>query len=62
VRQGYLKASNSDVLDVFGGAVALSAAGATLAVTAPEEDSLATGVGGDQLDDSRGYCGALYLY
>jgi trimeric autotransporter adhesin len=61
-QSAYLKASNSGVLDAFGGALALSADGGTLAVSAPQERSLATGVGGDQLDDSGGYCGALYLY
>jgi hypothetical protein len=56
----YGKASNPDVGDSFGTGVALS--GDTLAVGAPEEDSAATGVNGDQSDDSAQGAGAVYVF
>ena len=49
-QQAYLKASNTEARDVFGRSVALS--GDTLAVGASWEDSAATGVNGDQADNS----------
>jgi hypothetical protein len=42
--------------------VGLSGDGNILAVGAPSEDSNATGIGGDQADDSFGYAGAVYLF
>ena len=51
-QQAYVKASNTEKGDQFGEAVALSADGNTLAVGAPFEDSAATGINGDQHDDS----------
>ena len=42
--------------------VALSADGNTLAVSAPFEDSRATGIGGDQLDNSVSQAGAVYVF
>jgi trimeric autotransporter adhesin len=59
---GYFKASSVDALDQFGSAVALSANGTTLAVGAPQEDSRATGVNGNQLDDSAPDAGAVYMF
>lgn len=47
-QQAYIKASNTDVNDVFGYSVALSADGRALAVGAIGEDSAATGINGDQ--------------
>jgi hypothetical protein len=61
-QQAYLKASNRDADDQFGFAVALSADGATLAVSAPYEDSRATGVNGDQTDNSMKNSGAVYVF
>jgi FG-GAP repeat len=58
---GYVKGSNTGP-DVFGYRVALSGDGNTLAVGANEEDSNATGLGGDQLDDTASNAGAVYLY
>ena len=49
-QQAYLKASNTDASDEFGIAVAL--VGETLAVGAWDEDSNATGVNGNQADNS----------
>ena len=61
-QQAYVKASNTEFLDYFGYSVALSGDGTHLAVGAPGEDSSATGIGGDQLDDSAPDSGAVYLY
>ncbi|MEM6996701.1 MAG: hypothetical protein AAF721_39725, partial [Myxococcota bacterium] len=59
---GYVKASNTDVNDRFGGTVALSADGNTLAVGAANESSIATGIGGSQTDDSASQAGAVYVF
>jgi len=61
-QQAYVKASNTGAQDQFGVAVALSADGRALAVGAIGEASAATGVGGDQADDSVPGAGAVYLY
>ena len=62
VQQAYLKASNPGINDQFGSLVALSADGNTLAVSAPFEDSRATGVDGDQADNSLEQSGAIYVF
>jgi trimeric autotransporter adhesin len=59
---GYLKASNTGNLDIFGADVALSADGYTLAVNAMFEDSNASGVNGNQADDSSQDSGAVYVF
>ena len=59
---GYFKASNTDSNDFFGYDVALSADGHTLAVSALGEDSNATGVDGDQTNDSAAESGAAYVF
>lgn len=61
-QQTYVKASNTQTYDSFGHSVSLSADGNTLAVGATQEDSNATGVGGDQSNNSAGNSGAAYLY
>lgn len=58
----YVKASNTDANDTFGRTLVLSADGETLAVAATGEDSRATGVGGDQSDDTGNNAGAIYIY
>ena len=58
--QAYLKASNSDVGDQFGVSVALS--GNTLVVGADHEQSNATGVDGNQADNSAQNSGAAYVF
>jgi hypothetical protein len=60
VQQAYIKASNTDATDGFGVSVALT--GDTLAVGAHLEDSGATGIGGDQTDNSSVNSGAVYVY
>jgi len=57
----YVKASNPDRGDSFGGETALSADGARLVVTAGGESSGATGIDGDQTDNSATNSGAVYI-
>jgi hypothetical protein len=66
-QQAYLKASNAETEDYFGGAVAIS--GETIIVGAEAEDSLATGVNGDQGNSEVGLregawanSGAAYIF
>jgi len=61
-QQAYVKASNTDADDHFGYRVALSDDGDTLVVGAPREGSSATGVGGNQADDSLHEAGAVYVF
>ena len=58
----FVKASNPGNNDAFGYGVTLSADGKTLAVGAFGEASNATGIGGDQADNSAASAGAVYLY
>jgi hypothetical protein len=59
-QQAYLKASNTDAVDQFGVSVAVS--GDTAVVGAHDEDSNATGVNGDQSDNSATDSGAAYVF
>lgn len=59
-RQAYVKASNTEGTDQFGSSVALP--GDSLAVGAPQEDSAATGINGDQTNNSAVNSGAVYVY
>ncbi|MBM1144478.1 FG-GAP repeat protein [Alcanivorax sp. ZXX171] len=59
---GYVKASNTDVNDYFGDSVALAADGNTLVVGANSQASKATGVDGDQSDNSEIEAGAVYVF
>lgn len=59
-QQAYLKASNTDKSDRFGFSVAIS--GDTVVVGAVGEDSNATGVDGDQADNSFKSAGAAYVF
>ena len=70
-QQAYIKASNTGVPavdgvqsdgDQYGFSLALSGDGNTLAVGAVTEDSSATGINGDQTDDSAVSAGAVYVY
>lgn len=56
----YLKASNTGAGDLFGWSVALS--GDTLAVGAIGESSAATGINGNQADNSAFVSGAVYVF
>ena len=59
-QQAYLKASNTGANDVFG--LSLSISGDTIVVGAADEDSNATGVNGNQADNSVGNSGAAYVF
>ena len=61
-QQAYLKASNAEATDWFGGSVALSADGNILAVGAIGEGSATTGVDGDQNDNTASGAGAVYVF
>lgn len=62
VQEAYIKASNTGMGDYFGDAVAISYDGNTLAVGANSESSNATGIGGDQSNDSQTWAGAVYVF
>mgnify|MGYP001612493600 CR=1 FL=1 len=57
-----VKASNTGSGDRFGYSVALSPDGSTLAVSAYFEGSAATGIAGNQADNTSLQSGAIYLY
>jgi uncharacterized repeat protein (TIGR02543 family) len=59
-QQSYLKASNTETDDRFGSSTAVS--GDTVVIGAPREDSKATGVGGNQADNSVRESGAAYAF
>lgn len=59
-QQAYLKASNTQSADQFGWSVGVS--GDTAIVSAPYESSNATGVDGNQADNSLGASGAAYIF
>jgi len=56
----YMKASNTESSDRFGASVAVG--GGLVAVGAIREDSNATGIGGDQSNNSATVSGAAYLF
>ena len=59
-QQAYLKASNPDQDDAFGSSVGVF--GDTIVVGAPQEDSDATGIDGNQADNGSGESGAAYVF
>ena len=59
-QQAYLKASNADANDYFAASIAL--ADDTLVVGAIGERSNATGIDGNQLDNSTASAGAVYVF
>ena len=64
-QQAYVKASNTGEKsdgDQFGYSVALSGDGNTLATGAISEDSAATGINGNQADNSADSAGAVYVF
>ena len=60
-QQAYIKASNTDVNDLFGYAVGLSADGNTLSASAYDEDSSAREING-VMDKNRRGAGAIYVF
>lgn len=59
-QQAYLKASNTEAIDMFGTSVAVS--GDTLAVGATGEDGDATGSNGNQVNNRSSGSGAVYVF
>lgn len=59
-QQAFLKASNTGDVDYFGTTVSIS--GNVIVVGAPEEDSDAVGVNGDQNNDDAENSGAAYVF
>lgn len=57
-----IQGSNTEANDNFGSALALNSDGSVLAVGAIGESSSATGIGGDQTDNSKDGVGAVYLF
>ena len=60
-QQSYIKAPNADEFDQFGSGVALSADAATLAIAANGDDT-ASGIDGNQNDNSLRDSGAVFVY
>jgi hypothetical protein len=58
----YIKASTPGNSDTFGTTVAISADGSTLAISAPGEDSDATGANGDETNSGDPDSGAVYVF
>jgi len=61
-QQTFIKASTNNSGDGFGSSVSLSGDGLTLVVGAPNENSNATSVGGDQLNSGASASGAVYVF
>lgn len=59
---GTVVGSNTEQGDIFGAVVALSADGRTLAVGATREDSNATGINGDEDNNSAEHSGTVYVF
>lgn len=68
MQSAYIKASNTDGCDMFGGNIALSGDASTLAVgvawdqVCAGDDSNAVGIDGNQSDNSAQYSGAVYVF
>jgi hypothetical protein len=61
-QRAFLQAPNTAEGDAFGFSVALDGDGELLAIGAPFEDSAATGIDGDQNDNTAPAAGAVYVY
>ena len=61
-QQAYVKGSNNQAFDEFGGSVGLSRDGRTMVVGARGEDSSARGANGNQADNSVDEAGAAYVF
>tara|TARA_R110002167_G_scaffold26214_4_gene90408 strand:- start:1894 stop:3993 length:2100 start_codon:yes stop_codon:yes gene_type:complete len=60
-QQAYLKPSNTDDQDAFGNSITLSGDGNTLAISSLD-DSNASGINGDQTNNSAQSSGAVYVF
>lgn len=61
-QQNYVKGSNTEAFDEFGSSISLSSDGQTMAVGARGEDSIASGINGDQSDNTAHDSGAVYIF
>ena len=61
-QQAYIKASNTEAQDLFATSVAINSDGSRLVIGAIGEDSNATGVNGDQTNNSASFSGAAYVF
>jgi hypothetical protein len=61
-QEAYIKSSNTDGEDLFGIGLSLSSDGQTLAVGALKEDSIATGINGDDSNNDAADAGAVYVF
>ena len=61
-QQSYVKSSNAEPYDEFGGSVALSRDGRTMVASAHAEDGGSKGAGGNQADNSVNESGAVYIF
>ena len=61
-QQAYVKGSNTEAFDEFGGTIALSRDGRTMVVGARGEDGSARGPNGNQSDNSIDESGAAYVF
>ncbi len=61
-QHAFVKGSNTEMYDEFGSSVALSCDGRTMVVGARGEDSVASGVNGNQADNSIDEAGAVYVF
>ncbi len=59
-QEAYIKASNADVIDEFGGSLSIS--GDAIVVGASSEDSAATGTNGDAGNNNAADSGAAYVF
>lgn len=62
LQQAYVKGSNTEAFDEFGGALALSRDGGIMVVGAHGEDSATKGINGNQDDNSALDSGAVYVF
>ena len=62
LQQAYVKGSNTEAFDEFGGALALSRDGGIMVVGAHGEDSATKGINGNQDDNSALDSGAVYIF
>jgi len=60
-QESYIKATNTEANDYFGTSICLAGDGLSLAIGAYFEDSNATGINGDQSNNSAGGSGAVYI-
>lgn len=62
VQEAYVKASEPDADDAFGISLGLSSDGSTLVVGAYAEDSAATGINGNEVNNIKPNSGAAYVF